>query len=87
MRAETSAPVTAVNGTTITSVLLREASNSYQLAVEHVYLFGKLRYAVDETDDAPVVPDGYTKTLKALSLSQMIRASALARQLLRPAPL
>lgn len=84
MRAETSALVTAVNGTTIASVLLREASSSYRLAVEQVYLFGKLRYAVNETDDAPVVPDGYTTSLKALSQSQILRASALARQLLRP---
>ena len=83
MKAETSTPVTAANGTTIASVLLREASNSYRLAVEHVYVFGKLRYAVDATDDAPVLPDGYTKTLKALSQSQMLRASSLASFLLR----
>lgn len=85
IRAETNAgaPLTLAN--TMSETFLREASNSYRLAVEQVYLNGKLSYVTDETVAAPVVPEGYTKSLKSLSQAQMLRASALAAALLRPA--
>ena len=85
IRAEVASASPFARGAADSETLLREASNSYRLAVEQVYIFGKLRYSADETDDAPAVPDGYTKSLKALSQSQMVRASALATALLRGA--
>ena len=48
-----------------------------------MYLNGKLGYAINDAAEARLVPDGYTKSLKALSLNQMIRAAALATAMLR----
>lgn len=61
----------------------KEAALSYALAIDRVYLNGKLAFVTDEEADAPLVPDGYTKQLKALSQEQMRRAGKLAAALVQ----
>ena len=67
----------------ITDLIRSEASSSYRIAVEHVYLNGALKYVTSDDLDAPVLPTGYTKRLKELSDQQMLKAAGLIAALLR----
>ncbi len=73
----------APTGGDAAQLIRQEAARSYGLAIDRVYLNGKLAFVLDEDAEAPLVPDGYTKQLKALSQEQMRRAGSLVAALLR----
>lgn len=81
----TAAPTAATiaSGMSAAQIIRAEAASSYAFAVERVYLKGALEFVTQEDADAPLVPEGYTKQLKALSRDQMRRAGRLGAALLR----
>ena len=76
-------PASAPLRGTVTDLIRSEASSSYRIAVEHVYLNGALKYVTSDDLDAPVLPTGYTKRLKELSDQEMLKAAGLIAALLR----
>lgn len=62
--------------------VLKWAKEGWQIAVEDVYLRGKLQYGVSPIG-APVLPEGYTKRLKAVATQQAAIAGYRLADLIR----